>query len=59
MNKDTRITRFVTPYDFLAHEFFAVALEVAPGSLKFLFESGERYSEQQANSIFIFLTLSA
>jgi len=42
--KDTRITRCVTPYDFLAH--FAVALEVAPGSLEFLLESGERYSEQ-------------
>jgi len=44
--KDTRITRCVTPYDFLAHDFFAVALEVAPGSLEFLLESEERYSEQ-------------
>jgi len=31
-------------YDFLAHEFFAVALEVAPGSGIFV-ESGERYSK--------------
>jgi len=30
--------------DFLAHDFFVVALEVDPGSLEFLFESGERYS---------------
>jgi len=37
LTKDTRITRCVTPYDLLAHDFFAVALEVAPGSLEQLF----------------------
>jgi len=42
-------TRCVTLYDFLAHYFFAMALEVAPGSLDFFVrerESGERYSKQ-------------
>jgi len=50
--KDTRRTRCVTPYDFLAHDFFAVALEVAPGSLEFLLES-ERAKSATANSSFL------
>jgi len=33
--KDTRITRCVTPYDFLAHDIF----DMAPGCLEFLFET--------------------
>jgi len=49
--KDTRITRCVTPYDFLAHDFFTVALEVAPGSLEFLLEC-ERAESATANSSF-------
>jgi len=40
------------PYDFFAYAFFAVALEVAPGSLEFLFES-ERAESATANSSFL------
>jgi len=46
--KDTRIARCLTPYDFLAHEFFAMA----PGSLEFLFES-ERAESATSNSSFL------
>jgi len=52
INKDTRITRCVTLYDFLVHDFFALALEVAPGFLEFLFES-ERAERATANSSFL------
>jgi len=45
VSKDTRITRCLTPYDFLAHDLFAVALEVARIFVSER-ESGERYSEQ-------------
>jgi len=43
MSKDTRITRC---------DFFAVALEVAPGSQEFLFESAKAESAT-ANSSFL------